>query len=809
MPDRCVCIHGHFYQPPRQDPWLGTIPAEDSARPWHDWNELVTAACYAPNTDSRVLDGEGKIADIVNNFSRISFNIGPTLFSWLEKRRSKVYQAILEADIESMERFGGHGAAIAQCYGHMIMPLASAHDMRTQVRWGIADFRARFKRMPEGMWLPELAVDTPTLETLAAEGIRFTVLSPHQAAGIRHIHEEKWQVPAPESFDVRIPYRCPLPSGASIDIFFYDAGISQEIAFGEMLRDGGRFAAALTGRLEDETDRPLLVSVANDGETYGHHRRFGDMALAYCLGRIEQSDIARLTVFGEFLEKHPPEMEATIREQTSWSCPHGIERWRSGCSCSSGCHPDWDRSWRKGLREAMDLIRPQLDLLFEQKMPLSPGDPWTVRDLYIGTILAREQGNGREGTSGEVSPEDMTARILLEMQRHAMLMYTSCGWFFDDIAGIEAAIVLRHACRAMQLARLAGGPDLEEEFVRILATAQSSRPGFTDGADVYRRCVLPFRIGLEDAAARYAVFCSHGLEMPAWWAETFHIGPGTLTGFGTGVCSGIAGTVKVTEILTGHSASFDIAAYSGRSSVISGAREAAGPAAFRRLLSRLNEDGEDDAVLSVMTEMFGKTLCRRADLSEDDRLSLSEAVLGPVLSRAAEDMEMLCSRYGQEVGELQQSGRAMPPPVALAAGDRINRKALEFIRSNPDAAGAEELLVTFAAWNTAPDHRALSSAASTQAASLLDEIAAGPLDPAPVTRLAGLLEAAGTLSLETATRENQDRCFEIAGEQYRQAVAKTREGDENAAAWAGAFEKAAGMLGIGLRRDDGQGGDVR
>lgn len=804
MADRCICIHGHFYQPPRKDPWLGMIPAEDSARPWHDWNERVTAECYAPNTDSRVLDENGRIIDIVDNFSRISFNIGPTLFSWLGEYRPLVYQAIVEADSKSMERFGGHGSAIAQCYSHLIMPLASAHDKITQVRWGIADFMARFHRRPEGMWLPELAVDIPTLEALAAEGIAFTILSPHQAAVVRSSGEEEWQQPTPETFDVRIPYRCPLPSGASIEIFFYDAGISQEIAFGDLLRDGGRFAAALAGRLEDESDAPLLVSVANDGETYGHHRRFGDMALAYCLREIERSDTARITVYGEFLEAHPPEMEVAIQERTSWSCSHGIERWRSDCGCASGRHPDWHQPWRRGLREAMELIRPQLDIVFEERMPPGPGDPWKVRDSYISSVLDLEQGDR--------APQDTVAQTLLEMQRHAMLMYTSCGWFFDDIAGIESAIVMRHACRAMQLARLAGGPDLEEAYVKILETAPSSRPGFASGADVYRRCVLPFRIEPGDAAARYAYFRIGGFEMPARWANSYRIEPGKMTCFGSAGCGGIAGMVQVTELLTGRRTKFDIAAYSGGGQVVSGSREAAGPAAFRQLLSRLKEvcQGNGDAgVLPAMSDIFGNKLCSCSDLSEDDRVSLAGGVLSPVLSRAEDDMNMLCSRYGQELRELQRSGRAMPPLAALAAGGQIDRNTAEFLRNNPDAAGAEKLLGIYASWSAMPDRHLLSAVAGACTASLLEEAAASPLDPEPAIRLAGLLEAIRTLSLEPEIRENQNRCFALAGGQYRQAVVRAREGDEAAVAWAAAFVKIAGLLGIEPEDGEESGGGIR
>ncbi len=359
--EKYVCVHGHFYQPPRENPWIEEIELQDSAYPYHDWNERITAECYAPNTASRLLDGEGKIMAIVNNYSRISFNFGPTLLAWMERHDANTYRAILEADKLSRERFSGHGSALAQAYNHMIMPLANSRDKRTQVIWGIKDFEKRFGREPEGMWLPETAVDTETLEILAEQGIKFAILAPSQAKSFHKIDENKeWQSTEGGKIDPSTCYRCSLPSGKTINLFFYDGPISQEVAFGKLLTSGETFAQRLMGAFSEGRDWPQLVHIATDGETYGHHHHYGDMALAFCLHFIESSNSATLTNYGEFLEKNPPHYEVQIFDHSSWSCVHGVERWRNDCGCNSGMHGGWHQKWRGPLRGALDALRDQL-----------------------------------------------------------------------------------------------------------------------------------------------------------------------------------------------------------------------------------------------------------------------------------------------------------------------------------------------------------------------------------------------------------------------------------------------------------------
>jgi alpha-amylase/alpha-mannosidase (GH57 family) len=507
--NRQICIHGHFYQPPRENPWLEEVELQDSAYPYHDWNERITAECYAPNAASRILAADKSITEIVNNYSRISFNFGPTLMSWMVRHAREVHDAIIEADRQSRKRFSGHGSAIAQVYNHVIMPLANARDKRTQVVWGIRDFEHRFGRRPEGMWLSETAVDTATLEALAEQEILFTILAPRQAGRVRKLGLRRWRDVSGGRVDTRMAYRCRLPSGRSINLFFYDGPIAQEVAFGGLLASGVEFANRLLGGFDDTRRDAQLVHVATDGETYGHHHRFGDMALAYCLRHIESNQLARLTVYGEFLEQHPPTHEVAIIENTSWSCAHGVERWRSNCGCNTG-RKDWSQAWRGPLRDALDWLRDELAVAYEKAMAGYVRDAWRARDDYIHVILDRADENvarffAAHGVREWSKDDEVTAFRLLEMQRHAMLMYTSCGWFFDEISGIETAQVLAYAARAIQLARKTTGADLEPEFLKRLERAPSNVAEHPTGADVYRSFVTPMMVDLLRVGAHYAV----------------------------------------------------------------------------------------------------------------------------------------------------------------------------------------------------------------------------------------------------------------------------------------------------------------
>ncbi|MGH9794286.1 MAG: DUF3536 domain-containing protein, partial [Candidatus Acidiferrales bacterium] len=450
--ERYVCIHAHFYQPPRENPWLEAIEQQQSARPYHDWNERVTAECYAPNTAARIQGSDGRIASIVNNFAKISFNVGPTLLAWMDELAPDTYRTIIAADQESMQRFSGHGSAIAQVYNHTILPLGNRRDKQTQIRWGIRDFQQRFGRKPEGMWLAETAVDLESLDLLAEHGIRFTVLAPSQAKHARKIGAKSWQDVSNQQIDPSRAYLQKLASGRSIALFFYDGPISRAVAFEGLLKSGETFASRLISAFTDGRDWPQLAHIATDGETYGHHHPHGDMALAYAIHHIESNGLARITNYGEYLERHPPQNEVEIFENSSWSCVHGVERWRSDCGCNTGGHPGWNQKWRAPLREALDGLRDQLAPLYEREAGRWLRDPWAARDAYIEVLLDRSEKSVAQFLQQQAqqpldAAQESRVLKLLELQRHTMLMYTSCGWFFDELSGIETLQVMQYAGR--------------------------------------------------------------------------------------------------------------------------------------------------------------------------------------------------------------------------------------------------------------------------------------------------------------------------------------------------------------------------
>lgn len=503
--NRYLCIHGHFYQPPRENPWIEEIEIQESARPFHDWNERICKECYHANTCARIFDNHGRIKDIVNNYSKISFNFGPTLLSWLEKHDLETYRAILEADEKSQLIFGGHGSAIAQVYNHIIMPLADDKDKLTQIIWGIKDFQRRFKRKPEGMWLAETAVDTKTLELLAQNDIKFTILAPSQCAATRKIGQSQWINQTGAKVPPAKPYLCNLPSGKKISLFFYDGPISQGIAFGDTLKSGEKFAARLLSVFQPNNN-PQLVHIATDGETYGHHQKFAEMALAYCLNYVQDNNLAKLTVYGQYLELFPPLEEAKIFENTAWSCSHGVERWNSDCGCNGG-HQGWNQQWRNPLRKALDFVRDTLRITFEQKGQEYFKDIWAARNAYIDVIADRNKTEEFLQTYGTPKAlQDKPAALkLMEMQRNTLLMYTSCGWFFDEISGIETVQIMAYAKRAIEYNTALTGTDIEQDFINKLALAPSNIKTFGNGANVYRQLVLPMAVDMRKVAINYAV----------------------------------------------------------------------------------------------------------------------------------------------------------------------------------------------------------------------------------------------------------------------------------------------------------------
>ena len=476
-----VVVHAHFYQPPREDPWLEEVEREPSAAPFHDWNERIDKECYRTVIAARRHAADGRIAAIVNTLESISFDVGPTLLAWLERHAPRSYEGMLRADRRSARRFG-HGNALAMPYHHIILPLATRRDKATEVRWGIADFQRRFGRSPEGMWLPETGVDEETLDVLAAAGIRFTVLAPHQVED------------APPG---GLPGRYRTSGGRDIALFTYDGPLSNGIAFGGLLHDAASWAERMVA--PDETvPRRALVAVATDGETYGHHHKFGEVALAWMLDALEHRKDVHVENFAAVLARHAPRHTVRLVAPTSWSCAHGVERWRTDCACRMAPDPSGrPMRWRAPLRQAFDWLAGELHALFEREGAPLLGDPWAARDAYVPDD-APERSRVPAGAT-------VRARELLELEWHALSMFTSCGWFFDDISGIEALQVMRYAARAIELA----GTDaarLEAGLLERLALAVSGTSEAPTGRDLYQAHVRPrlavaARVGAGAAAA--------------------------------------------------------------------------------------------------------------------------------------------------------------------------------------------------------------------------------------------------------------------------------------------------------------------
>ena len=511
-----LTIHGHFYQPPRENPWLEEIEIQDSARPFHDWNERVSSECYEPNSVSRIVDDKNRILDIVNNYQNMSFNIGPTLLSWMEKYAPCSYRRIINADKNSIELYGGHGCAIAQVYNHIIMPLANTNDKYTQAIWGIRDFQKRFGRMPEGIWLAETAVDAQTLEVLIDLGIRYTILSPFQAQCVRKMDSENpndWHDVSWGSIDPSQPYRYYVEGSDKkkfIDLFFYDGAISKSVAFDFLLTDGEKFARRLLDGYSESRQRTQLVNIATDGESYGHHTKFSDMALSYVLG-VKAKDLGfEITNYGQYLEMYPPEYEVDIKPVSSWSCSHGVERWKDDCGCNTGAQPGWNQKWRKPLRDALDYLRDELIKLCSAEGAKYYKDFWDARNKYIDVILDRSEESVnkflKENCISGFKAKDRTKALkLMEIQRFCMLMYTSCGWFFAEISGIETVQIMKYAARAIQLAGAFSNANFEEKFLNILSKAKSNIEEYGNGKNIYERFVKPSVVCIEQIVCHWAI----------------------------------------------------------------------------------------------------------------------------------------------------------------------------------------------------------------------------------------------------------------------------------------------------------------
>jgi alpha-amylase/alpha-mannosidase (GH57 family) len=715
--ERFLCIHGHFYQPPRENPWLESVEIQDSAYPYHDWNERITAECYAPNTASRNLDGDGRITEIVSNYARISFNFGPTLLSWLEKYTPETYRAIQDADRQSIKWRSGHGAALAQVYNHVIMPLASLRDKRTQVRWGIRDFEHRFQHFPEGMWLAETAVDMETLEVLAEEGIHFTILAPHQAKRVRMIGIGRWKDVSGSRIDPSRPYVCRLPSGKSITIFFYDGPISQAVAFEKLLSNGEQFAARLMSGFSDNSTHNQLVHIATDGETYGHHHVFGEMALGYALNHIEENGLATLTNYGEYLEQHPATHEVQIIENTSWSCMHGIERWRNDCGCNSGGNDGWNQQWRKPMRNAMDWLSGQLAAGYEDGVADYVKDPWEARNDYINVMLDRTEENVSAFLlKHSLFPLDEDASVavlsLLEMQRHAMLIYTSCGWFFDELSGMETVQIMQYAGRAMQLAESYCIQGIESTFLGQLALATSNMPEHANGADIYAKLVKPVVIDLIRVGAHYAVsfvFEEYGEETGIFSYRAFNEDFQTLH---SGQMRLAVGKIFIRSSIThntdriifcnlyfgGHTLNCGVCSFINDDAYLTMKQE---------VVSAFNE-GDFAAIIRLIDTCFGMHIFSLKDLFRDEQRHILRLIIAGTLQDFEDKFITLYENSKSLMGFLRETGMPVPHYFMTTAETALNLKLQKMFTSETiDAGNVSEDAGELKGWNVTVDTVAL------------------------------------------------------------------------------------------------------
>jgi len=791
--NRYLCIHGHFYQPPRENPWLEAVELQDSAAPYHDWNERVTAECYAPNSAARILDSTGLIAKIVNNYAGISFNFGPTLLSWMQQKSPETYRAILDADRAGAARFSGHGSAIAQCYNHMIMPLANSRDKLTQVRWGIADFRHRFGREPEGMWLPETAVDLETLDILAQHDIRFTVLAPSQASRVDGVDITGQRI------DPSRAYHQELPSGHSISLFFYDGPVSRAVAFERLLDNGERFAQRLLDALSDQRDWPQLAHIATDGETYGHHHSFGDMALAYALDHIEASGLAKVTNYGEYLEKHPPEHEVEVLQNTAWSCVHGVGRWNSNCGCNSGGHPDWNQKWRAPLRRALDWLRDEVAPRYEKQAAHYLKDPWEARNGYIQVVLDRSLENRQrfiEENFRRKNPrhaDQILVWRMLEMQRHAMLMYTSCGWFFDELSGIETVQVIRFAARVVQLAQEVFGENLEGAFLEKLALAKSNIAEHQDGARIYAKFVKPAMLDLTKLCAHYAVS-----SLFEDYPETAHVYSYSVLAKDyrlkhSGDRRLAFGKIRLTSGITGESETLIFGVlHSGGHDLRAGVGIFTSDEVYRRLFHAVRDafahaNWEETVRL---LEQAGESYSLKSLLRDEQRQILAE-ITAEQLDRSVLACSRLYEAQAPLLGFLTECGIAAPKPMQAIAEIALNHLLQNAVAAHElNQMLIQSLLHQTKLAGVTLDQERLEIVLRRNVEASSDQFYNASHDAAILGRLREKTAVACSLPLKLVLWRPQNQCYEVLQRDY---PSMRESGDTQ---WLREFQALAGLLSL-------------
>ena len=695
--DVSLIIHGHFYQPPRENPWLESIQREPSADPYPNWNSRIADECYRANGWARVFDDEGRALHLVNNYLYLSFNMGPTLLSWMERHQPDTYERILEADRQSVALRSGHGNAIAQAYNHPIMPLCNDRDRLTQIRWGVNDFQSRFRREPEALWLPETGVDAATVEDLIAEGMTFLLLSPRQALRVRELGQEAWRDVSSSKVNPRRPYRLFSRRDPEryIDVFFYDGPVSHAISFEKVLHSSSQLVEKLWGAVNTSHAGPQLVHCAVDGETFGHHMRHSERALSYTFTDEAPKRGFKLTNYGEYLATHPPAYEVELDygpggEGTAWSCAHGVGRWYRDCSCHAMAPEGWNQAWRDPLRRAVNLVRNEAARLFEEEGAELLHDPWAARDDYVALLL--DGGSERRDQFLERHCRDrarMTQQVrtlkLLEMQRHSLLAQTSCGWFFNDISGLEAVQVLKYAARTVQLIEELSGRSVEARVLEVLAEARSNIPEQGTGADVYRSQVLSASVDIRRLVAQYVItgmfrevpklsrFFSHQIHRLE--ARRLTTGPVALS----------YGRLQVESLRTGENELFTYALiHFGGHDFHCAVRAFAGMQDFRQFTSRLEQIFDHATITELLRAVdahFGEAYYGLPHLLAEEREEVLDALFGHLTDRFAESYTRLYQENRRAVNALIDTGLKVPSEFRIAAEYTLARQLNEEIRA--------------------------------------------------------------------------------------------------------------------------------
>ncbi|MBI4706081.1 MAG: DUF3536 domain-containing protein [Deltaproteobacteria bacterium] len=795
-----LVVHGHFYQPPRENPWTGIVEREPSAAPFHDWNDRIHHECYRRNGFARILDDRGRVARIVNNYAAMSFNFGPTLLSWLARERPGTMARLVEADRQSAARRGGHGNAIAQAYGHAILPLCNDRDLRTQICWGIGDFRQRFGREPEALWLPETACEPRVLDALIDQGLRYALLAPGQAARVRKIGETSWSGVEDGGIDPSRPYRYVHRdgSGRAIALFFYDGPIARAVAFEGLLRSSqwlvDRFVAAGRGA-------GSVMHIVTDGESYGHHYQGGERCLAYTL-EVEAARRGFLvTNYGALLDWLEPGWEVELKageegRGTSWSCGHGVGRWMRDCGCHTGGRPGWNQRWRTPLRAALDLLRDDAAAHYEQAAGELCEDPWAVRDAYIELLGegGREKRAAffaehcRRRSRGTLSGEQRVRLLeLCEMQRSALLMYTSCGWYFADPGGIETVQILRYAGRLMDQLEELGAQAPRDRFLEVLAEAQSNVAKRGNGADIFRRKVVPARVTKASLAAHVGISSLPGQIEPTGEVAGHRYRVRSWEKRQKGRLEVAVGRVGLERLATGARSELGMAVvHFGGVDVYCVLRPFAGKQAFEQSRQRLWSELERASLLTVLRiaqEEFGADDYGLEHVLPHARDRVAKAVFGELLRGYAHQYAHLYEDNASIIGTFHDAGLTLPPELRVIAEVTLSRRfeqELERAHGRHDAGAYREALA-LAEQAERGGYRLEREGASRRFAAMLDEVldricagldasAASERSPRPLARQVAvsdvleLIELGEGLGIELDLDRAQERIYDALGQ---------------------------------------------